>query len=50
LREHLPLPERVREKKISSFEDLLEEMPERSGDRRKGEIGGDTIPGERRVM
>ncbi len=28
LREHLPLPERVREKKISSFEDLLEEMAE----------------------
>ncbi|MEM3146905.1 MAG: transposase family protein [Archaeoglobaceae archaeon] len=28
MREHLPLPERVRKKKISSFEDLLEEMPE----------------------
>jgi len=39
LREYLPLPERVREKKVSSFEDLLEEMPERGGDRRKGEIG-----------
>jgi len=34
LREHLPLPERVREKKISSFEDLLEEMAERGGERR----------------
>ena len=59
LREHLPLPERVRKKKISSFEDLLEEMAEiellidateQERRRTKGEIGGETIQGERRGM
>jgi len=28
LRGHLPLPERVREKKISSFDELMDEIPE----------------------
>jgi len=48
LREHLPLPERVREKKISSFEDLLEEMAEiellidaTEQERRRAKEGGD---------